>query len=109
MMLYSTGTLLIKLYIVGACWLYIYIYINVTISYYIPPKISIFPSHLMLFPRDQPRSGTSQSCGLAAGAAALVREYLSDWASTSQARLGDVWASSVKALLVAAAKLDRWG
>lgn len=51
MMLYSTGTLLIKLYIVGACWLYIYIYINVTISYYIPPKISIFPSHLMLFPK----------------------------------------------------------
>ena len=54
-----------------------------------------------------PRSGTSQSCGLAAGAAALVREYLSDWAERSEARLSDVWASSIKALLVASAKLDR--
>eukprot|EP00435_Cladocopium_sp_Y103_P041095 s32_g11.t1 len=53
------------------------------------------------------RSGTSQSCGLAAGAAGLVREYLSEWAQPSEARLSDVWASSIKALLVAAAKLDR--
>lgn len=55
----------------------------------------------------QQMSGTSQSCGLAAGAAALVREYLSDWAERSEARLSDVWASSIKALLVASAKLDR--
>ena len=56
------------------------------------------------------RSGTSQSCGLAAGAAALVREYLSDWADLSEARLREVWASTIKAMLVAAAQLDRtWG
>jgi len=52
-------------------------------------------------------SGTSQSCGLAAGAAGLVREYLSEWADLTSARLGEVWASSIKATLVAAADLDR--
>lgn len=55
------------------------------------------------------RSGTSQSCGLAAGAAGLVREYLSEWADLTSARLGQVWASSIKATLVAAADLDRSG
>ena len=55
------------------------------------------------------RSGTSQSCGLAAGAAGLVREYLSEWADLTSARLGEVWASSIKATLVAAADLDRSG
>lgn len=48
-------------------------------------------------------SGTSQSCGLAAGVAALVREYLRDWAD-SQARLAVVLAATIKAALVAAAE-----
>eukprot|EP00928_Gymnodinium_smaydae_P089832 TRINITY_DN7372_c0_g2_i1.p1 TRINITY_DN7372_c0_g2~~TRINITY_DN7372_c0_g2_i1.p1 ORF type:complete len:937 (+),score=176.38 TRINITY_DN7372_c0_g2_i1:237-3047(+) len=48
-------------------------------------------------------SGTSQSCGVAAGAAALVREYLLDRADPELARVTTPWASSIKALLAAGA------
>ncbi|OLP98074.1 hypothetical protein AK812_SmicGene19523 [Symbiodinium microadriaticum] len=54
-------------------------------------------------------SGTSQSCGVAAGAAALVREYLLEWADTSQGRLSTVWSSTLRAALVTASEVDREG
>eukprot|EP00930_Biecheleria_cincta_P045677 TRINITY_DN31482_c0_g1_i1.p1 TRINITY_DN31482_c0_g1~~TRINITY_DN31482_c0_g1_i1.p1 ORF type:complete len:915 (-),score=124.90 TRINITY_DN31482_c0_g1_i1:278-3022(-) len=52
-------------------------------------------------------SGTSQSCGIAAGTTALVREYLLEWADPSLARLANVWSSTLKAMLVAAAEVQR--
>lgn len=74
-------------------------------------------------------SGTSQSCGIAAGVASLAREYLSEWADEGQARavmalallsvstgplfdspearLPEVWASTLRAALVGSAELDR--
>lgn len=52
-------------------------------------------------------SGTSQSCGIAAGTATLVREYLLEWADPSLARLPNIWASTLKAVLVAAAEVHR--
>lgn len=54
-------------------------------------------------------SGTSQSCGIAAGAAALVREYLLEWADTSQGRLSIAWSSTLRAALVTASEVDREG
>eukprot|EP00931_Biecheleriopsis_adriatica_P119080 TRINITY_DN94359_c0_g1_i1.p1 TRINITY_DN94359_c0_g1~~TRINITY_DN94359_c0_g1_i1.p1 ORF type:complete len:924 (-),score=177.40 TRINITY_DN94359_c0_g1_i1:91-2862(-) len=50
-------------------------------------------------------SGTSQSCGITAGAAALVREYLQEWADTNLAKLPQASASTLKAALVAAAEV----
>jgi len=52
----------------------------------------------------QTMSGTSQSCGFGAGLVALVREYTMVHADVGTARLaGAPWASSLKALVVAAA------
>lgn len=48
-------------------------------------------------------SGTSQSCGLAAGVAALLREYLQVHADAESGRLPRPWASTLRALLAAAA------
>ncbi|CAE8681021.1 unnamed protein product [Polarella glacialis] len=52
-------------------------------------------------------SGTSQSCGVAAGAVTLVREYLQTWAHPGLAKLSRPWASMLKAVLIAAAEVSR--
>mmetsp|Transcript_167119 Transcript_167119/g.536745 ORF Transcript_167119/g.536745 Transcript_167119/m.536745 type:complete len:973 (-) Transcript_167119:200-3118(-) len=48
-------------------------------------------------------SGTSQSCGFAAGSVALVREYLQGHADARTSRLGLPWASTMRAVVAAAA------
>jgi len=53
------------------------------------------------------QSGTSQSCGVAAGTVALVREYLQEWADPALARLPSPWASTLKAALITASEVHR--
>jgi len=54
-------------------------------------------------------SGTSQSCGIAAGVGALTRQYLQNLADKRTARLSRPWASTLKAVLVAAARPSSGG
>mmetsp|Transcript_101235 Transcript_101235/g.179836 ORF Transcript_101235/g.179836 Transcript_101235/m.179836 type:complete len:961 (+) Transcript_101235:38-2920(+) len=53
------------------------------------------------------QSGTSQSCGVAAGTVALLREYLQEWADPTLARLPNPWASTLKAALITASEVHR--
>lgn len=52
-------------------------------------------------------SGTSQACGVAAGVAALARDYLQGALSAANAKQIQPWASTIKAMMVAAARRNK--